>query len=324
MALTRPREGLVDATRKRYPHFHRKRFYAEQFRDRDLDLIAKQLAECQETELLASCTHCGKSWWVVNKCRLRVCPLCSYAIAKERGAYLIAMTKHMEHPKLLTLTTRQWTGDPHQGIKHLKAQFARLRRSKLFRAVKGGAYQVELKKKENGFHIHIHCLFDGPYMPYQKIFSEWRRILGETCPQIDIRAATSQRAREYAAKYAAKAGGYDTAAFAVVDWYLATKGERLFATFGKWYNAKLEELDPDAIAQAPQPNCPHCGSLHTTYLARDGPYIYGHDIWRSIAPVVMPGGIYLRAIPEVRKTLDDPPPKKQNSKPTEEQCTLSY
>lgn len=282
MSLVRAISPTLQGIRKRRVHFKRKRAFAEKFEASGNETLARQLRECQETEILACCSACGKSWFVINRCRLRVCPLCSYEVAKLRGEFLVAMTKHMQHPKMITLTMPLWTAEPRRGITFLRDKFNLLRRHSLFDPVKGGAYQIELKEKDEGWHIHMHVLVDAPFIPYQHLFTEWKKILGTTAPQIRIQAASSPRAKEYVCKYAAKSSDFDTSADGIVKWYEATKGMRLFATFGKWYNATIEELDGEHADRQTVAVCPSCGGLRTVFLARDGPFLYGHEGWRDL------------------------------------------
>ena len=297
------RDRLITSYEPRKYHYARKNQYAEQFALRGHNDIAQQLEDCQETEVLAACTNCGKSWYIVNKCRLRVCPLCSYEVAKRRGEYLIAMTAKMTHPKLITLTMPLWTQDPQVGIRFLRTSFNKLRKTKFFSVVKGGAYQIELKPKDGGWHIHIHALLDAPYLPYQRLFSTWKNILGTNAPQVDIRSADTRKAREYAAKYAAKSADFYSHPETVVLWYEATKGQRLFATFGKWYNAKLEELTGEPEQPIPKAKCPNCDAESSVYLARDGPWIYGSAEWMRLTNIVVGEQALTLTIHEIRDPL---------------------
>jgi len=197
-----------------------------------------------------------------------------------------------------------WKDDPHVGIKCLREAWNKLRRTKLMASVRGGCYSIEVKVKDEGFHIHMHALVDSGYLPYQKIFTAWREILGLTHVEVDIRCAEGQKAREYVSKYTAKSAGFENDEEAIVKWYKATKGERLFATFGAWYNAKLEELLPEEQIFVPKCVCPYCGKEGTVYLARDGPYVYGHEIWRKIEQVLVPDGIWGRKIEGVQEILE--------------------
>jgi hypothetical protein len=263
--------------------------FAQEFEMAGWSKIAQDLKDCDETETLASCKVCHNVWYVTTHCRLRICPCCAYSVTVERAKFIASLCKHMKHPKLLTLTMPLWTADPQDGIAVLRTWFNMLRARKVFRPVLGGAYQIELKQKQNGWHIHLHAILDAPYLPQQLIFSEWRAITRTTAPQVDIRAATTVRAQRYIVKYLVKGSDVKDPNFSIVAWYQATKGQRLFATFGTWYNKTLEDLEPNSIELIGPCPCPNCGTIGSTYLARDGPYIWGHDIWRTMRQMLIGG-----------------------------------
>jgi len=289
MANTRPRQTPLTAQELQARSVKLKHVIADKFFFRGFPDIARQLHDCEETEVLAACTHCGASWYIVNHCRQRICPLCSYKIARKRSAYLLSMTRQMKHPKLLTLTLPLWKTVPQDGIKHLRHCFNLIRSRAFFRAVNGGAYQIELKQKDEGWHIHLHAILDAPFIPYQHIFKAWAEITGNKVPQVDIRAATSDAARVYAAKYAAKSAAFFDDTTDPVDWYQATKGQRLFTTFGQWYNYKVQDVPETNSTEPFQALCPNCHAVKTTFLARDGPFIFGFDTWRTIGDTIIKG-----------------------------------
>jgi len=188
----------------------------------------------------------------------------------------------MKYPKMLTLTMPRWTQAGQEGIRYLRECFNKFKRQKVFKKVVGGAYQIEVKVKPDGYHIHMHIIYDAPFIPYQHIFSAWKKIIGEDAPQIRVESPQSDKAMEYVAKYAAKSADFDGDPDNIVEWYIATKGQRLFTTFGKWYNVKMEELLNPYEVFKPENKCPFCASLGTAFFARDGPFIFGGDVWKSV------------------------------------------
>jgi len=305
MAVTRARTNLIDSYSVRRKHFARKRRYAKAFRDAGLKDVASQLYDCQETEVLACCTDCGQSWYIINRCRLRVCPLCSYEVYLKRAKALEAMASRMQYPKMITLTMPVWTDEPQDGIRFLRKSWNALRRCPEFKSVNGGGYQIELKPKPDGWHIHLHAIIDGPYLPYQRLFSQWRRILGVATPQVDIRAAKSREQQRYVCKYAAKAADFYSRPDVVVQWYVATKGQRLFATFGTWYNVKLAELIDEGKLEEFKPVCPFCNQEKTVFFARDGPFLYGGKEWSKLRQYFTKGQDSERPIHEIRTRLNE-------------------
>lgn len=275
---------------------------ADRFAEADMPRVAAKLRDCSVTEVLCGCSHCGHAWYVRYRCRSRVCPVCSYRVARQRAHFVRCLTNHMAYPKLLTLTQPLWTSDPRAGIRYLRQCFNKLRRRPLFANVKGGAYTIELKPSGKHWHIHLHAVIDCPFLPYQRLFSVWRDILGCQAPQVDIRAATTASAKDYVAKYATKSLGYDATTSKVVEWYVATLGLRLFTTFGAWYNAKIDALENEHDSGPFVPVCPHCGSERTFFRVRDGPRVFGLDAWIAVRDIYLAGRDYSRPCPEFVRT----------------------
>lgn len=253
--------------------------YADEFEKRQLDDVAFKLRSCHQKEVLACCKACNANWYVLDKCKLRVCPICSKRVFIERARYIKACCHKAKYPKLITLTQPTITEDPREGIRNLQRWFAELRKDDTWKSVKGGAYTIEVLPKDSHWHIHMHVLVDADFIPYQKLWSAWRRISGNEVPQTDIRAADSAKAVEYISKYTAKSVNAYLGELSIVDWYLAVKGFRLFVTFGSFYNAKIEDLDPAYQPFIPEHVCPCCKAKSTTFLARDGPVIFGYEYW---------------------------------------------
>ena len=162
---------------------------------------------------------------------------------------------------MLTLTMQRWTDVPRDGIVALKENFKKLRAHPLFARVKGGGFQIELVPKVDGWHIHLHAIIDAKFIPYQQLFSAWREILGTSYVNVDIRAANTPQEIAYVTKYATKTADFDASPQDLVDWYLATKGSRLWGTWGTFYNA--EELKAANLEMEKQfhKTCPHCAHV---------------------------------------------------------------
>jgi len=264
-------------------YIRRKNRYAEAFLAAGLIRAGDALRLCTTHQVLAGCSHCGKAWYVTSRCRLRVCPICSFKETKRRAAFIERRSQSCTHLRMLTLTLPASSDNPRATIALLHKRWTRLRHRKVMRSVVGGCYQIELKPKPWGWHVHLHAIIESSYIPYQRIWSAWKDICGTRCPQIDIRAADTPAARGYVAKYAAKSAGFDDAGASVVEWYNATHGLRLWGTFGTWFDLELEEKAKDLAEEPPPPPCPFCGACKTTYLVRDGPRVFGPDLWRLVS-----------------------------------------
>ncbi len=255
------------AINKRAKHFARKRRIAEAFDAAGRFKIAAHLRDCEEVFRHALCVNCGEDFYIRDRCRSRVCPLCSYQESRKRGEWIEKMCHGMAYPKMLTLTMPTWTDDPRVGIKLLRDKFNELRQHPLFSKCKGGAYQIELKPKPTGWHIHMHAILDVPFLPFHPLMRAWASILGLAFASVDIKAATTAAEMHYVAKYAAKSADYEGDLPQVVAWFDAVSGSRLFTTFGDWFCKEpvaesLASDEPQFIAACPR--CGHAGCCGTS------------------------------------------------------------
>lgn len=258
-------------------HFIRKRRVAQAFRAAGFDQMAEHLDDCQEVNRQIICLECGHVHYVEQRCRQRTCPLCSFRESRRRGDWIKRMCHGMAFPKMLTLTMPRWTQVPGLGIDYIRSCFNLLRKQPVFSKVKGGVYQIELIRKEGGWHIHMHVILDCPFLPYQKILAAWSSILGVPCSRIDIRAAKTDAQMFYVAKYAAKAADYEGDISHVVEWWQATKGKRLFAGFGSWYNQEPPAGDADTDPHSKKFPCPNCGAEDSCVSGESIGFIVGRD-----------------------------------------------
>lgn len=275
----RPSPIMMSVRRKKWINL--KNRYADVFEKNNDYAVAKKLRACTETLALVLCSHCNHKWYVVDHCRLRACPVCSFTVSRERAKYLNALCQRIKSVKLLTLTMPAWRGPPREGIKLLRDSFNKLRRQKLMKSVLGGAYCIEVIPHPDFWHIHLHAVLDCNFLPYQQIFSHWRALFAVRHIEVDIRQADSREARSYIAKEVGKNMAISLDPDLIAEWYEAIKGSRLWTSFGSFLNVSLEELDDEAQEKTFAPICPKCGSVKTMFFARDGPFICGGEFWNK-------------------------------------------
>lgn len=256
-----PREKLLKQVQtKRKKYFRLKHTRAAAFEERGYENLADNLHRCEEYYRKFYCSACNGYFNAVHNCKLRVCPLCAYHKAKERQKFIKAMLGDMIYPKLVTLTMKRWHGEPQDGIDYLRKNINLLLKRKLFEEAAGGAYQIEVLIKPDGYHIHAHLIVDMPFLFYRKLFAAWRDLLGGYPPQVDIRAARTEGEKNYVTSYVTKDSYKSIKKANIVDWYEATKNRRLFTTFGKWFNVKLEDITDNEKQDHKGMKCPLCGA----------------------------------------------------------------
>lgn len=263
-------------------HMRRKEMIADELEKIHEYKAAAALRECHTTEHLTGCTHCGASWWVTTKCRSRICPICAYKTAQLRAQIIQEMMIGLRHPKFITLTMPRWTGDPGEGIKHLRKAFARLRKSGGIPGLEGGCYAIEVIPKTDGWHIHMHLIVDCDYVPHKKLIVAWGIALGVKSPSVDVRDACGLNAAKYVAKYVTKSLDPKDGPAAFAKLYQAIVGVRLFSLFGKWYKSPKMTEAWYASQDNARTKCPCCGELGTLFDVRCGRFVFGKD-WDQIS-----------------------------------------
>lgn len=125
------------------------------------------------------CAHCGYVHKVQLSCGSRVCPKCR---RKWFGYHFKALYKLVSTwPVIysLTLTVRNVPQDQFgkPTIKKLRDDFTKLRGC--FKAhIYGGFYVVQATEKGRGWHPHLHIIYDGKYVPKEKLVAAWKDITG--------------------------------------------------------------------------------------------------------------------------------------------------
>jgi hypothetical protein len=256
---------------------------AEAFTRAGLEKIAEKLHSCTVEKHLVYCGHCHETWYVTTQCRQRTCPICAWRVARDRGDWLVAMTRKMSYPKKLELTMPAGDGTPRERIALLRKKINQLRAHKIFAGVKGGAYQIELKWNNDHWHIHCHMIFDGPFIDQRALAEVWGSLWGLETAVVYIRACPGEAELRYAVKYACKVSTSDLENDLIVQWYDAVKGSRLFTTFGTFYNFEVEQDDVEADEDAHAPECPYCHTPGTVRRARDAVWAVDREFRENFA-----------------------------------------
>lgn len=203
-------------------------------------------------------TECGKYAYVFQSvqdpevytlggstCHDRFCLPCG----RERSRIIASNVKLKldgKPARFLTLTLRSDTEPLHQLLAKLTRDFTSLRRTKLWqRRVTGGVAFLEVKwlAATNRWHVHLHALLQGRYVPREELSKLWLKITG-TSDVIDIRIVQDEaHCTHYICKYASKP--LDRTVVVVPlrldQAIVALKGKRLCLTFGSWRGYKLTE-----------------------------------------------------------------------------------
>ena len=203
-------------------------------------------------------TSCGKHAYVFqsvqdpemyalggSSCHDRFCLPCG----RERSRIIATNVKlrvQGKSARFLTLTLRSDTEPLHELLAKLTQDFTSLRRAKLWpKRVTGGVAFLEVKwiTKTQRWHVHLHALLQGRYVPHAELSKLWLKITG-TSDVVDIRIVENEaHCTHYICKYASKP--LDRTVVVEPDRLdeaiVALKGKRLCMTFGSWRGYKLTD-----------------------------------------------------------------------------------
>lgn len=187
---------------------------------------------------------------VASRCHNRWCPSCSKARSTIYAANIREWVSRKQRDiRFVTLTLRHNNTPLKDQIDRINRSFLALRRRSWWKAsVFGGVSFIEIKTgKDNRFHVHIHAILEGKYIPVNELSAEWHAVTGDS-PIVDVRSiANVDVVAGYVAKYGSKP--IDRSIIfqptKLVECIQALHGRRLATTFGSWKDLKLSDLPPE-------------------------------------------------------------------------------
>jgi len=187
-----------------------------------------------------------KPW--LSRCHVRLCPFCGRFRAGLVAEQLLAILRQMTHPRVIVLTVKGVTTPLHEQLRQLRRDFAKLRRTKMWRQlVAGGAYTLHITRnpKTALWHPHLHILADGDYFPVKLLRKLWHDATGSAeivwIEKIrDYQGAVRDLTRYIGSPPDIK----ELPPASIRDYAFATNGTRMVQTFGNCHGLKLIDKDP--------------------------------------------------------------------------------
>jgi hypothetical protein len=156
------------------------------------------------------CSSCHKDHFDPRKCGSRLCPFDARRLARERVDLYMDLVTRMRSARFLTFTRPliPYTASLKDGLRKIRRAFNRLLRAKVFGAVKGGVYSIEIVLRPGGFHVHLHVLLDAVWIENRNeegrpLETAWKRCLeregvemGELRAVVDVRKADRETIKE--------------------------------------------------------------------------------------------------------------------------------
>lgn len=209
--------------------------------DRSLWRRSERMAKCGLGAVITARDD-GTAGIRVNMCRDRACPTCSISRGREVAERVEKVIDGLATCRMITLTLKADQGSLKARLDRLISCFRLLRREEQWsEAVSGGIYTIEVTRNErtNNWHVHLHALVYGKYLPHGRLKRLWLKVTGDS-EIVHVRAVeSSKKAAWYVAKYATKPT--DPMAWApskVREWLSTMHGRRLVSVIGECHGWK--------------------------------------------------------------------------------------
>jgi len=129
-----------------------------------------------------------------NSCRLRFCPMCGDARVSIIAHSCSEFFQKQSFVRFLTLTLKHSDLSLAEQIRRMKKCYIKLgRRVGWKKYVTGSVAFLHVKWNENtGWHVHLHILLTGSYLPQKWLSAEWLKVTGDS-PVVHVQAAHSDK-----------------------------------------------------------------------------------------------------------------------------------
>jgi hypothetical protein len=221
--------------------------------------------KCGLEEIYATCRACGNFETFYFACNRRWCPLCNYKLTAARAAVLHAWSKTIDQPKHLVLTITNFFVLTRKRIRDFQKALVKLRKQKVFAAVRGGCCSIEITKGATGWHLHAHLLLDTDWVDMPKLAPAWSALVGQQFAIVKVKDVRGSDYVQEVSKYVAK--GSDLATWEpehLMEFVNAIKGLRFFFQFGSLLK-RGKQIKRDLLAaRGPGKTC-KCGCSRIVY-----------------------------------------------------------
>lgn len=144
---------------------------------------AVRFLTCGTKVATMECEHCGYKHPVSYNCKLRICSRCSRIRAsecvKKYQTYINSLNP--DSVRCLTLTMKNVT-DLEDGVSKIRKHFVKLLHRKYYKGlIDGGLYHIEVTlNADSSYHVHLHCIVVGGYIPQKRLSDDWEFITGDS------------------------------------------------------------------------------------------------------------------------------------------------
>lgn len=186
----------------------------------------------------------------LHRCKDRMCPRCQAQRGRVATEKISGFVRGMNAARFITFTLKHRNASLAQEIKRCAAAFRLLRKEPLWKLnVLSGIWALEITRNgQTGlWHVHLHIIADGRYMPHGQLVELWKKVTGDSYV-VDIRAVVDRnRAASYVARYVSKPADVTSWPKAAVREYAESlHGCRMLHTFGKLHGVVVDPGEKEA------------------------------------------------------------------------------
>jgi hypothetical protein len=214
--------------------------------------VFEHLDKCGKDEVFATCRGCGAWETFYYRCSLKFCPLCNWRITLERRKMLNLWSLQIAQPKHIVITMRNFAVLTRGKIRKFGRAFAKLRRNRIWKLVKGGCVSTEITNEGKGWHLHAHILADVRWLDAGALAIEWGKLIGQEFGIVKVKDVRGTEYLQEVSKYVCKpAEMVSWAPEEIAQFIRAIRGVRMFAAFGSLFKLQrairrqLEALKPE-------------------------------------------------------------------------------
>jgi hypothetical protein len=239
----------------------------------------ERLSLCGNSPIYRTCRCCGNWKEFTYACNLKWCPLCNWKIARKRANLLKHWSKRIRQPKHLVLTRRNFQVLTRQKVRQHHLQIGKLRRSKVWKDVRGGCASTEITHEGRGWHLHTHFLLDVRWLDMAEVERVWAKLVGQELAICKIKDCRGAEYLGEVTKYVVKSAELVSwKPELILEFLHAIDRVRFFATFGSLFHEAGEvrrEIAREQHEQHPSATC-DCGA--SDWIWRDEKAEVLHEI----------------------------------------------
>jgi hypothetical protein len=172
---------------------------------------------------------------------------------------LKAWSLQITQPKHVVLTQRNFPVLTRKKIRDFGRAFAKLRRNRLWKSVKGGCVSTEITNEGRGWHLHAHILADARWVEASQLAIEWGKLVGQEFGIVKVQDVRERGYLGEITKYVVKGSELASWDPEQINMFIrAIRGVRFFAAFGTLFQLQRKIKAQLRQAKPPVPAC-DCG-----------------------------------------------------------------